>query len=170
MCTSMTLSSGALRTGSFHTSWTSVSRETTWRSWRSRYCKSSNSRGACATFCSSSTTRTADTPALLRRSTRVGMPGGAVGQLLEVRAREEAPVQVLRVLHDRRHDEPDVAVVLGSEDVEVLRQHRIGTVRNAVLAQIARFQVGRHNFQGSARPGWRSAKHPAASSAQFPLR
>src|SRR5262249_27587739 len=44
MWTSITLSSGVAREGSFHTSRVSISRDTSWFWWRSKYSRSSNSR------------------------------------------------------------------------------------------------------------------------------
>src|SRR5881296_2737421 len=88
----------------------------------------------------------------LRRPARGRLPCRAVGKLLEVRAPEETPVQVLRILNDRSQDQPGVAVRL-NRAVEVFRQDRVLTVGHAVRLQVAGAQARRDHFQIPA--AWR---------------
>src|SRR5438874_4003609 len=97
------------------------------------------------------------------------MPARPIGKLLEVRAREEARRQVLRILHDRRDDEPEVAVVFRAEDVEVLGEHGVRAERNAVLAQVAGADARGDDSQRAAWLRRRTAEH-AGAAAELPRR
>src|SRR6266550_1140938 len=79
-----------------------------------------------------------------------GAPLRAVRFLLEVRARHEVGIQILRIRHHRRHDEPLVAVRRG-EAIEVLGDHRVLAVRHAILSKPAAAQVIGDHFEICAR-------------------
>src|SRR5580658_8323913 len=98
-------------------------------------------------------------------------PLGAVALLLEPAAGNERLSEILRIVHNRGHGEPLVAVGLGVA-VEVLGQDGVLAVRDAVLAKIAGLHVSGHDLERAiSRPGWRgstrctpSARTPAATS------
>src|SRR5262252_8767393 len=95
------------------------------------------------------------------------MPGGPIGELLEMGAREETRVQVLRILDDRRHYQPAIAVVFRSEDIEVLGEQRVPAERHAVLSQVSRPDVPGDDLERANRFRRRPAEHATAAPAQL---
>src|SRR6266705_6634313 len=85
----------------------------------------------------------------LRRPARGRLPCRAVGKLLEVRAPEETPVQVLRILNDGCQDQPGIAVRL-NRAVEVFRQDRVLAVGYAVRLQVSWLHARGDDFQIAA--------------------
>src|ERR1051325_4696880 len=79
-----------------------------------------------------------------------GAPLRTVGFLLEVRAGDEVGIQILRVGHHGRHDEPLVAVRRG-EAIEVLGDHRVLAVGHAIFPQPAAAQVISDHLEIGAR-------------------
>ena len=73
----------------------------------------------------------------------VGIPLRAVRLFLELGAQIERPVQIRRILEDRRHDEPDVAVRVRRQPIEMLGERRVLAVRDAVVPQIAVAEIRR---------------------------
>src|SRR5690606_10748584 len=93
----------------------------------------------------------------------------AVRLELEVRARVKRLAEVARVLDDRDHEQPDVAVRVLRQAVEILGDRRLLAVRHAVLAKIALAEVRGHDLQRAAladRTGRRrtSAQAPPAAA------
>src|SRR6186713_140070 len=83
--------------------------------------------------------------------TRPRIPPGRVGLLLEIRAGDERLGQILWILDDGGHREPDVAVPF-REQIVVLTHRRARAVGHTVLAKVPRPQVRRDNFE-RAPPG-----------------
>src|SRR5262252_8391619 len=96
------------------------------------------------------------------------MPGGPIGELLEVGTGEETRVQKLRILDDRRHYQPAIAVVLRSEDIEVLGEQRVRAERHAVLPQVPGPDAGGDDLEPTTGFRRRPAEHATATPAQFP--
>src|SRR5262245_28560018 len=86
------------------------------------------------------------------------LPGRVVWNLLEVRARHESCIEVLRVLDHRGHDEPGIAVLL-VHAIHVFGHARVGAVGNAIPAQVSRTQVRGDDFQRA------SARRAAATTS-----
>src|SRR5712691_5750077 len=86
---------------------------------------------------------------LLRRPARGRLPCRAVGKLFEVRAPEETPVQVLRILNDGGQDQPGIAGRL-NRAVEVFRQDRVLAVGHAVRLQVTWPHARGDDFQIAA--------------------
>src|SRR5438309_4755 len=104
---------------------------------------------------------------LLRRAGR-GVPLGAVRLLLESARRDVGTVEVFVVFDDRRHRDPDVAVVLDLA-VEVLGDEGVLTVRHAVLADVAGLQPVGDDLQRSvAWAGRRSRRGRSGAAAESP--
>ena len=71
------------------------------------------------------------------RPARRRIPLRPVALELEVRARVERLRQVLRIVDDRDDEQPDVAVRMRRQAIEVLRDRRVLAVGNAVLPQVS---------------------------------
>src|SRR6267378_462791 len=91
-------------------------------------------------------------------------PLAPVAFLLEMRARDERLLEVLRILDDSGHREPLIAVRLVVA-IEVFEDHRVFAIGNAVLAKISRLQVRRDDLQRSALRLRRSASARSTASS-----
>src|SRR5205807_1392267 len=87
------------------------------------------------------------------RRTRRGMPAASVGLALEMRARDKRLSQISSIVHNRRNDEPLVAVRLAWDGVKVFSENRVVAVRHAVLPQISSDHRSRGDFQPAVFPG-----------------
>src|SRR4029453_10554402 len=99
----------------------------------------------------------------LSRRTRRRRPARTVRFLLEVSRRHKRNVEVHGIVHDRHDGEPLITVRFG-EPVEVFRHRCAVAVRNAVLPQVPRAQLCRHDLQRS-RPranAWTQSEAQAA--------
>src|SRR6185295_4639020 len=84
------------------------------------------------------------------RRARRGIPAPRVRLFPEMRAHHETLGQVLRILDDGRYDEQWFAGTLW-RDIEILGHDRALAVGDAVLAEVSRPQVLRHDLEGAAR-------------------
>ena len=99
----------------------------------------------------------------LSRRAGSGIPAGSIGKLLEVCARDERRIDIHGIVDGCGHDEPRIAV-WGLMAVEIFGHDRVRTVGNAVLAQVARADAIRYDFQVAA------ASRSLSTTSVLPLR
>ncbi len=85
----------------------------------------------------------------LRHFARTRAELRSVRLALEVRGQHERQIQIGRVVHDGRENQPRVAVWFAGA-IEEFREHGVGAVRYTVPPQIARLHPRRHHLQGPA--------------------
>src|SRR6185369_16922229 len=82
---------------------------------------------------------------LSRRADRRA-PLRSIRFFLEMGAGEELLRQILWIVHDGADDQQGLAVRL-RDFIEVLRQHGVGAIWHAILAQISGLQMGGYDVQ-----------------------